>query len=463
MTFKMTTTRTPFTMMATMTATMTATTVLFAVRLLASAPSASDATGTVPAQLPVADVASVLGALDPDAAVGVALARSDLVRSAELQVEAVRMEETAIDLENPQLQLGHRSINAVGADPSVDPFDDSQIGLSWDVPGLAGFGLNQTLGERTADAGWRDVEETRHDLALEVRRLHASVLSLRAQHDLATQRIVLLRNVATAQDARVREGLGTPLDAGLTVLDVLDGQAERTDLQGELGRTEQRLASLLGLSTPLSLAPPTTPLCTAADGGDGDDAVAALLSTARSSNARLRSLDARAEVLRLKETRSWLRFVPWVDSLQLGWLPQAGSDGEVRARVDIALPFLEPLNPELRVLAIEHERLRALRRGVEQDLEQKVRTATARLRSTVELVGVYEAATAAIDGSQDLVLRSLAADTVDVLRVATVQERVLRARRQALRARLQCDEAAIDLLRVTNQVAPPSQPSWAAP
>lgn len=430
-----------------MTMTMTMSPVLLALQLLTSAP--------------VADVASVLGALDPDTAVGVALARSDLVKSAQLQVEAVRIEETAIDLQNPQLQLGHRSINAIGADPSVDPFDDSQIGLSWDVPGLAGFGLNQTLGERTADAGWRDVEETRHDLALEVRLLHASVLSLRAQHDLANQRVILLRNVATAQEARVREGLGTPLDAGLTVLDVLDGQAELTDLQGELGRTEQRLASLLGLATPLSLAPPTTPMCAAA--GDGEDAVAALLTNARSSNARLRSLDARAEVLRLKETRSWLRFVPWVDSLQLGWLPKAGSNGEVRARVDIALPFLEPLNPELRVLAIEDERLAALRRGVEQDLEQKVRTATARLQSTVELVGVYEAATAAINGSQDLVLRSLAADTVDVLRVATVQERVLRARRQALRARLQCDEAAIELLRVTNQVAPSSQPSWAAP
>ncbi len=430
-----------------MTMTMTMSPVLLALHLLASSPAT--------------DVASAPGALDPDGAVGVALARSDLVKSAQLQVEALRVEETAIDLENPQLQLGHRSINAIGTDPSVDPFDDSQIGLTWGVPGLAGFGLNQSLGERAADAGWREVEETRDDLALEVRRLHASVLSLRAQHELATQRIVLLRNVATAQEARVREGLGTPLDAGLTVLDVLDGQAELTDLQGELGRTEQRLASLLGLSTPLWLTPPTTPLCAAA--GDGEDAVAALMTNARNSNARLRSLDARAEVLRLKETRSWLRFVPWVDSLQLGWLPQAGSNGEVRARVDIALPFLEPLNPELRVLAIESERLRALRRGVEQDLQQKVRTATARLQSTVELVGVYEAATATIDGSQDLVLRSLAADTVDVLRVAAVQERVLRARRQALRARLQCDEAAIDLLRVTNQVAPPSEPSPAAP
>jgi hypothetical protein len=143
---------------------------------------------------------------------------------------------------------------------------------------------------------------------------------------------------------------------------------------------------------------------------------------AEAPNDRLpdEALAARAEVRRLNETRSWLRFGPWVDRLQLGWLPQAGSNGEVRARVDIALPFLEPLNPELRVLAIESERLRALRRGVEQDLEQKVRTATARLQSTVALVGVYEAATAAIDGSQDLVLRSLAADTVDVLRVATV-------------------------------------------
>ena len=400
-----------------------------------------------------------VGAIDPDAAVVRALERSDVVKAAQLAAQVVHVDETATRLESLELQLGHRSLTS--AVSSVDPFDDSQIGLSWRLPGLADFGLRQAAGQQLAAAEWRDVEVERSDLALEVRELHAQVLSLRAQQALSTQRLGLFELVAKAQGDLVRERLGTPLDAGLTSLDILDARAELADQQGELSRAEQRLASLLGMPLPLMLAPPSKPLCTSP--GDDDDALRSLLGAGRSRSARLNAIDARLQAVGLKSTGHWLRFVPWINSVQVGYLPQADTAGEVRARVDVTLPFFEPLSPELRVLALQTERLQALRRAALSELEHKVRTARDRLQSYVELVDVYQTATASIDLSQELVERSLAADVVDVLRVTTVQERVLRARRQGLRAHLQCDVAAIELLRVTDMVAAPSTPPWAAP
>ena len=52
------------------------------------------------------------------------------------------------------------------------------------------------------------------------------------------------------------------------------------------------------------------------------------------------------------------------------------------------------------------------------------------------------------------------ADVVDVLKVGTLQERVLRARRAGLKARLSCDEARIELMSALGQAAPPPPTPW---
>jgi multidrug efflux system outer membrane protein len=374
--------------------------------------------------------------LDPARAVALALSRSDDVKRAALDVEIARVEETALNLRSPELQIGHRSLNAIGG-AQVDPFDDSQIGLSWQPPALEDLGLRQAIGARRADAGRRDVDEVAVSVAVEVRTLHAQVLALRAERALAAQRAALLEQVATLQTRRVEAQVGTALDVELTSLDLLDARADIADLGGDLARLEQRLARLLGEPALPELAPPPSPLCTLPAAG-----LAAAQAQARERSPRLRAIALREESLGLRETRAWLRWVPWIDAVQVGALAQE-EGAEFRARVDIALPLFAPLSPDLRLTSLERERLAADRRAVERELDERLRSAWDRLQGFVQLVDVYDAAADRIDASQRAVERSLAAEVVDTLRVATVQQRVLSARRQAMRSRARCDEAAI--------------------
>lgn len=392
--------------------------------------------------------ASTSSALTPDDAVARALERSDEVRAAWLEVEIARVEDTAIVLDAPQLQLGHRSLNAVG--DQVDPFDDSQVGVSWGLPALEDLGLNQTIGARAADADvLKDVDDIAEAVAVEVRLLHAKVLSLRAEVALAKERVTLLEKAADLQARRVAEQVATALDTGLTAMELLSARADVADLSGDLVRDEQRLARLVGEKVPLALAPPSQPLC-ALPGLAFDDLVAA----ARQRSSRLRALAIEEEGLRLREARAWLRYVPWVDSLQVGSILQ-GTTPELRARLDIAIPLFEPLSPEVRVVALERERLAAERRAIERDIEEKLGAALDRLAGFVHIVEVYAASSKSVDDNQDIVARSLAAEVVDTLRVATVQERILNARRQALRSHYKCDEAGVAFLLASGAALPP--------
>lgn len=387
--------------------------------------------------------------LTPDDAVARALERSDEVRAAWLEVEIARVEDTAVSLEAPQLQLGHRSLNAVG--DQVDPFDDSQIGASWKLPELEDLGLNQTIGARRADADvLKDVDDVAVGVAVEVRVLHAKVLSLREEVALAQERVVLLEQVAALQARRVAEQVATALDSGLTALELLAARADVADLSGDLVRAEQRLARLLGEKLPLDLAPPSTPLC-AMPAQPFD----VLVAEARARSSRLRALEREEEGLRLREARAWLRYVPWIDSLQVGSILQ-GDTPELRARLDIAIPLFEPLSPELRVVGLERDRLAAERRAIERDIEEKLGASVDQLTGFVRMVEVYASAATSVVEQQELVARSLAAEVVDTLRVATVQERILHARRQALRSRFKCDEAGVAFLEAVGSALQPA-------
>ncbi len=403
--------------------------------LALSAAVASTSTGAAPP------------ALDPDAAVAIALDESRLVRVEALKAEGEKLELTSVRLRSPELQLGHRSLNQLSSETqSVDPFNDSQIALAWRPPALADLGLRQSAGSDIANARVRDVEEARAAVATEVRLLHARVLSLRAQRELASSRVALLEDVGRVQLTRVEAQVGTSLDVGLTALDVLDARADLTDVDGDLNRAEQRLAALLRQPTPLLVVPPSTPLCTAA--ADGDDLDAALERA-----PRFKALALRERAIGQQQIAAGLRFVPWIDGLQVGLVQNPNRDAELRARVDITLPFFEPLNPEGRVLDLEAQRVRTEREAITDELRQRVATARARLTSFVELVAVYDRAAEDVDKSQQAVADSLAADVVDVLKVATVQDRVLRARRAGLKARLMCDEARIELMCALGTVA----------
>jgi outer membrane protein TolC len=383
--------------------------------------------------------------LSPEAAVARALARSDAIRRAELAVEVAQVEASAWSLASPELQLGHRSVQALGS--QVDPFDDTQVGIAWQPPALDDFGLRQAIGRRDADAGHRAVDEVAVAVAVEVRTLHAQVLALQAERALAQARAALLERLVRLQERRVTEKVGTALDVELTALDLLDARAEIADLDGDLARLAQRLARLLGEQALPPLAEPTTPLC--ALPSEGLDVV---LVQARSRSPRLRALDLREQALDLRETRSWLRLVPWVDRLQVAAIAQADGRTDVRARLDIAVPLFAPLSPERRLLSLEREVLAAERRAAERDVDERLRSAWDRLAGFATLVAVHAASADRLQGGEEAVGRALDAEVVDVLRVVAVQQRVLNARRQAVRSRARCDEAAVAFAAAAGRV-----------
>ena len=374
-----------------------------------------------------------------------ALSRSDTVRRARLDLEIARAEGAALTLASPEVQIGHRSLNALA--PQVDPFDDSQIGLSWQPPALADLGLKQAIGARDASAGQRDVDEVAAAVAVEVRTLHAQVLAMRAERELDVARTALLEQMVALQKRRVAEQIGTALDVELTSLDLLDARAEVADLDGDLARHEQRLARLLGDTILAPLAAPSSPLCALpAEGLD------VLLAQARARSPRLKAIAVREDALGLRETRAWLRWVPWIDNLQLGVLGQQDGTTEVRGRVDIAVPLFAPLSPDLRLVALERESLAAERRAVERDLDEKLRAAWDRVAGFEKIVSVYASSAERLQSSEAVAARALAAEIVDTLRVVAVQQRVLSARRQEVRTRARCDEAAIALAAAAGRV-----------
>jgi outer membrane protein TolC len=387
-------------------------------------------------------------ALSPDDAVRVALANSETVRRAQLDVDIAHIEGTSLSLASPEIQIGHRSVSTLGAS-QVDPFDDSQLGLSWSPPSLADFGIKQAMGERLATAGLRDVDEVAANVAVEVRTLHAAVLSLRAERALAQERVDLWHKLASLEKRRVDQALATALDFELTSLDILDAQAELADLDGDLVRLEQRLARLLGTSILPALSSPSVDLCTLPATG-----VDEVLAGARDRSARLKALSARHTALELREARAWLRLVPWVDNLQVALVGQPGQPADVRARVDIAVPLFVPFGSDLRLLSLERERMVAERRAVERDIDEKVRAAWDRLAGFVRIVDVYGASKERLQASATVVERSLTEEVVDTLRVVGVQQRVLNARRQEVRSRARCADAAIALAAAAGRVLP---------
>lgn len=391
-------------------------------------------------------------ALSPDAAVARAVTRSDVVRRAQLAVEVARVEGAALTLSSPELQIGHRSLQALGS--QVDPFDDSQLGVAWQPPSLDDLGLKQAIGAREADAGLRAVEEVAVGVAVEVRTLHAQVLAQRAERALAAERTQLLEQLGALHGRRVAAQVGTELDVELTTLDLLDARAEVADVEADLVRVEQRLARLLGEPALPALAPPATPLCVLPPEG-----LDALLVAARSRSPRLRALQAREGALGLREQRAWLRLVPWIEGVQVGGIAQPDGRTDVRARIDVALPLFAPLAPELRLVTLERDVLAAERRAVERDLDEKLRTAWDRLAGFARLVALHGTSAERLHGSEDVVGRALAAEVVDTLRVVAVQQRVLAARRQAVRSQARCDEAAIAFAAAAGRALPDDLPT----
>jgi outer membrane protein TolC len=395
--------------------------------------------------------------LTPDDVVDLAIERSGTLRAAWIDVE-LKGRGRSVTLKPAELRLGHQALDGPLGTPYANndgqayaPLDDAFVALRWTLPSPADA-LAAVAAQLAAEADRYDVVELERDFAASVHALHAQVLSLRAEAGLAKQALETAEQLERHSHAMLSAHVATELDTRLTSLEHLDAAAEAAAVASEAVRAEHELAGLIGARPPLSLIPGERKLCTAPSTSVED-----LIARARLRSESLAEHAARRERARAQQTWSWLRFVPYLDAVQLGWHnePLAKRDS-VNGRVDIALPFFfEAFSATSTIIDLEGQRADAMYAEEERQIDARVRSAASRLERAAAVVELHEAREKdVVDASLTDVARALDAGHIDVLRVAEVQRRAMRGRRSLVRARLRCEQAAIELLRVTGELAP---------
>lgn len=403
----------------------------------------------------VVHVLAAAAPLTPDDAVKLALGQSGQVMAARLdaQIAAARR---GVPLEPLELRLGHRAVDGFFGDPYVDngqtyePLDDAFVALRWSPPRPEDIAELVAEASRT-EADGLEVEELARNVAAEVRELHARVLTLRAEEELVKSALAVAVRLEEQTRARVSAEAATDLDAHLAALDRLDAAGDLEEVSNEARRLEHRLAGLLGLAAPLALARGAE-LCVAPP-DDVDEVVA----RAAMRSSRLRALEARRKEAALDASLAWTAWLPYFDGILVGWYNEPLDERDsMRARLDVALPIFEPFSARARTANLTAQRIDALRADAARVLQADVRSAVERLQNARDVVQVYERGQGAIvDKGLADVLQAIEAGQADVLRLAEVQRRALRSRRGLLRARLRCEQAAIELMRVTGDVVTP--------
>jgi outer membrane protein TolC len=185
----------------------------------------------------------------------------------------------------------------------------------------------------------------------------------------------------------------------------------------------------------------------------GDD-LDTLLSKARARSPKLRALTYLKSRAQLQSSLAWSAYVPYVDELGLQWYNEPlDKRDEWRAFVQFAFPVFEPFIGKSREASIEVSRLDALYTDASRQIEADVRSDYDRLTGSLALVQLYEVSKQSIQEGLADVEKALEMGQADALRVAEVQARAVADQRNALHARTRCEAAAIDLARLTGDVA----------
>lgn len=373
-----------------------------------------------------------------------------------LMQERVREEEAlregALVLENPELRLRHHRPGNLagplwGAPLSDYPFDGARADLRWKPPPLESFGPMQAYGDHRVQRGLAELEETRRLLAEEIRLSHARLLNLERRLTLAEESAALSAR-ASELTQRAREArLATGLDVSLARLEALDAVADRERVRSAYEDELARLRGFVGIAPDeeLELVAPAAPLCRVPE--EGPDA---LIERAVSSSPRLRALEQEVLAEEARGTGVALTRVPWFDFVQVSAIGGDRNDEPTLGfATSIVLPVLDWQLSESKRIEAKRARLVAEREAERRVLATLVERALEAVKQKHALVALYQGAESTVlDEGLSQVTRALEAGEVNAAEVALVQARTVRARRDALEAALDCDEAAIHLDRL---------------
>jgi cobalt-zinc-cadmium efflux system outer membrane protein len=389
-------------------------------------------------------------ALTPDDAVRAARENNESIRAFDLRVEEERPESRILPmLENPSIRLQHNGVEELFGPRTDDgrrlgPLDDSYIALRLPVPPLKELGPRQMSGQALVDEASAEALELRRELLAEVRLLHSKLMLLQAEREAAASAVELTTRLRDHVVERVRVNAATAFDESVAALDALDAIVDRTELESEERTSRHRLAALLGRGADdrFELIEGPRPLCRTPD-----ESVDALVTQAIVRSPKIQAIDARLRGTSHDNLATSLALVPWLTDIQIALVNEPlDKRDSVRVRADIELPLFDLHLHEFDALRARRARLEAERRAAMEDVAADTRRAYEELEGQRALVELYKRATEeVIDRGLAVVERAVETNDVDLLRVVGVRQRSLKAKRQQLRARLRCEEAAVEL------------------
>lgn len=367
----------------------------------------------------------------------------------------------AVRIRNPELRTSLASSElifpALEGRPYDEIYSDLELGVRWSPPNLGSWAARKASAMRRVDQSEARLRRAALELAARVLTLHAQLLSLDEEIALAETAVELRDQLRQLTAKRVEQLAATGLDQSLAELDYLDAVTELDELKSQ--RRELFNNLLIEMGSPatreVELSPEGGLPCAPASDGLDD-----LIARARANQPGLDATRASLAEAEADLTRSYLEIIPWLDfvhfSYELGQGSTAfqlggGKDAAaLRVRMGLRLPLFDWNGAEIDTLKVRRLRFEA-------EIDAELARLDNRVRRTVqELASRYDLYQRSLDvdehvvaDSLDLIRRALEVGETDLVNMALVQSRTLRARRGRLRAHLRCRETRIELAQIT--------------
>jgi outer membrane protein TolC len=390
---------------------------------------------------------NVTDGLSADEAVAVALFLNPGVRAARSERGVAEGELVAARvLPNPELQVTWLHIENFTKSLATSGFD---VGLTWSPPRPGELDAKSSRAEARLEEVRAQIADEEWKLAADVRKAHAALWA-------ATERLRLV-DASLGLQARVRRfmrdkrdlGDASRLEVNLLELEYTERVRERETIAADHRRARLDFTRLLGLPPAVDVAleqgvdvlayRPFTLPPTALD--------AVMVDRRPDLIAARHEYEQAQQQLRLAHIQRipWFRFGP---AYERDGGPGEGSINKLGLGLMFEIPLANLNRGELMRLEATRDRLRDAFAARVHGARAEVQEARERLLARERLVRVFEdSVRPVLDENATLTDAALELGDVNVLQFVAAQDRVLRARRDFVDARLEYWNAAFDLER----------------
>jgi len=387
-------------------------------------------------------------------AIDLAMKQSPLLTSRDLRVEeAEALAEVARRWNNPELRISGMRYGTL-VDPGLDrrtypdhPFAETSVGLRWSPPELGQRGTRISEARVRAVTANAEKDQARRDVLAMVRGLHATVVGLDAQIELAKSTVAQRQRLRDLIARRLEQQAATRIEKGIADMDHLDALTDLSELELKRRRAYDSLLMQLGL-------PADSGAVFVSDGKDtcqpvGD--VDPLAERATSANPRARVVEAEIQATEAERSRNWWALIPWPSYVQAEY--ELGGDakpGYLSFSLGVPLPLFDWKSADRRAFKAKGKSLIEELHAENRALSDTVRRMAAAQKTEAGLLKRYRESSAIVEQGLAAVKKSIeSGDSTNLYQALQLQSRLLSARKAALKAEVECKLKRIEIDRLT--------------